>query len=612
MTEHSKRLMLVGVAASPGYAMGPVHLLKPKEISVVKTLIPVERIPREIAVFRKALNSAIRELSVLKDHVLKTVGSSEALIFDTHMMILQDNFIVDPIVEIVKKEKLNIRYAFHLKMHELIAKFEASDNENTREKAQDIKDIYNRVVVFLSQGVDSADTTSLTIPSLLIAHTLTPSYLMELQRAQTLGFASDTGGRTSHVSILARSMQIPAVSGLSNISILAEQGDIMIIDGTSGVVILNPDESDIRRYNEKKNDFIKLERDLLTTRDLDPITVDGRYIRLSANIELAVEADSIKEYGAGGIGLYRSEFLYTQKDLPSRREQTEAYRYVLKAIYPRTATIRTLDAGGDKLIPELSSTDEANPFMGWRSIRLCLDQKQIFKDQLRALLIASNAGKLRIMFPMISSLEELHSAKSILREVKEEMRTEGLEYALGIEVGIMIEVPSAVIMVKELAREVDFFSIGTNDLIQFTLAVDRSNEKIASMFQPHHPAVLRMLQQTIEAAHNEGIDISVCGEMASDPLSTLLLVGMGIDELSMSPWAIMECKKFIRSITFTEARGAVQEVLKMSSARDINKYLRDRFMPRIIELGISSFITKDHNYSGKTLVRIQDEIIGIN
>lgn len=609
-----KRLLLVGVAASPGYAIASVQLLVNREVSVSPENIPVERIPREVALFQKAIASTVRELTQLKNAATEKLGMSEARIFDAHLMILQDPTLVDSVLVHIRNDRHNARFAFHSRMKALMADFERNAAEVVRDRALDLSDIYNRMLNHLADSGPVATNEGVEVQEgvVLTGHTLNPSTLIQLKKEHVLAFATDTGGRTSHVSILARSLQIPAVAGLREISARVQQGDTMIVDGTGGLVIINPSESDIRKYREKLEVFKRQEQELFTTRDLEPVTLDGKYVKLHANIELPLEADEVTTFGATGIGLYRSEFLYFRKEAPGRREQTEAYRYIVRKLYPMPVTIRTLDAGGDKLIPEVSATDEANPFMGWRSIRVCLDRKEIFKDQLKALLMAGDLGNLRIMFPMISSVEELRRAKSIYQECRNELREEGYDPP-DLEVGIMVEVPAAVIMVEELAREVDFFSIGTNDLIQFTLAVDRSNERIASMFEPHHPAVLRMIRQVVKAAHREGITVSVCGEMVSDPLSTLLLVGLGVDELSMTPWSIMECKKIIRSISYEEARTTVNEVLRFTDTESINRYLKRKYLQKITDLGISSFITsQEFSVKDRALVKINEQIVNLS
>ena len=384
---------------------------------------------------------------------------------------------------------------------------------------------------------------------------------------------------------MARSLQIPAVSGLRNVAAQVKAGDTIIVDGAGGMVIVNPDEEDIRKFRERQEVFERQRRELFTMRRLEPMTRDGKYITLHANIELPSEAEKVMDYGATGIGLYRSEFLFFRKDLPTMEEQKEAYGQILSTMAPCPVTIRTLDAGGDKLVSGVSAVNESNPFMGWRSIRVCLDRQDIFCDQLKALLLANTQGNLRILLPMISGLGELRRAKECIKRCADELKAQGFDCG-EVKIGAMIEVPAAVMLVDLLAKEVDFFSIGTNDLIQFTLAVDRTND----MFQPQHPAVLNMISQVVMAAHREGIPVAVCGEMSADPMSILLLVGLGVDELSMTPWSVMATKKIIRSINFEDVRETVLTVLQMDDSDNVNEYMHKKYAQTISDLGISSFV----------------------
>ena len=584
------RTVLVGVAASPGYAMGPIQAIANRSITISEEKLPRERLAHEEQLFLKALNNTVREITNLKVATVERLGVNEARIFDAHLMILKDPTLVNSILDRVKKEGMNARWAVHSKIKELIAEFEKSKSELMRERAMDLRDLYNRLLAALDDSGPVIENLTTTPGTVIVAHELSPSTLISLKKEEVIGFATDSGGRTSHISILARSMQIPAVSGLRNVSVLIEPGDTILINGTGGMVIINPNDEDIRHYEEKLAVFIKQKQELFTMRQLEPMTRDGKYVTLHANIELPLEADNVLDFGASGIGLYRSEFLFFRKGTPTCEEQAEAYSYILRTLKPYPVVIRTLDAGGDKLVSDISATDEANPFMGWRSIRVCLDRKDLFKEQLKALLLASKEGNLRIMFPMISGLNELRAAKALFQECRNELTEQGLEFP-EIKIGAMIEVPAAVMMVDAIAKEVDFFSIGTNDLIQFTLAVDRTNELIANMFEPHHPAILNMIDRIVTAAHREGIIVSVCGEMSSDPLSTLVLVGLDVDELSMTPWSIMECKKIIRSINYEDVRATAKAVLKLDDAQSVNRYLRQKYLQTITDLGISSFIT---------------------
>lgn len=584
------RTVLVGVAASPGYAYGPVRKTESRKFTLDSSAMPASTLAAEEKRFRKAVDTTAKEIEELKKVAIERLGEEEARIFDSHLMMLKDSMLIDPIVESILKGAHNARWAVHSTLSGLITQLENSKNEVLSERASDLKELYNRLLSALDESVPKRAPKKSKEPSLLVAHELTPGMLMTVDKDDVLGFATDIGGRTSHISILARAMQLPAVSGLRNISNLIEEDDLLFIDGTGGMVILNPNEDDLSRYKEKLSVYNKQKQELFTMRQLEPMTLDGKYITLHANIELPMEADTVLDFGATGIGLYRSEFLFFRKGAPSCEEQTQAYAHILKKLDPHPVVIRTLDAGGDKLVSDISATDEANPFMGWRSIRVCLSRKDLFKEQLRALLLASREGHLRIMFPMISSLDELREAKRLYQECRTQLLNEGVELP-EVKVGCMIEVPAAVMMVDVLAKEADFFSIGTNDLIQFTLAVDRTNELIANLFEPHHPAVLNMIDRTVKAAHREGIPVCVCGEMSSDPLSTLVLVGLGVDELSMTPWSIMECKKIIRSVNYEDVKATARAVLKMDTAESVNRYLRQKYLQMIIDLGISSFIT---------------------
>ena len=589
-TEKQKiRTVLVGVAASPGYGYGPVHKIESRKFSLDSSALPESALKAEEERFVKAVEAASREIEELKKVTTERLGENESRIFDSHLMMLKDATLLEPIVSSIRKGAHNARWAVHSTLSALITQFENCKNEVMQERSSDLKELYNRLLSALDESAPKRVEKKSTEPSMIVSHELTPGMLMSIEKDNVLGFATDIGGRTSHISILARAMQLPAVSGLRNVSLIIEDGDKLLIDGTGGMVIVNPNEDDLNRFKEKLAVYNKQKQELFTMRQLEPMTLDGKYITLQANIELPVEADSVLDFGATGVGLYRSEFLFFRKGTPTCDEQAEAYAHILKKLNPYPVVIRTLDAGGDKLVSDISASDEANPFMGWRSIRVCLSRKELFKDQLRALLLASREGHLRIMFPMISSLDELREAKRLYQECRTQLLNEG--YTLPeVKVGCMIEVPAAVMMVDALAKEVDFFSIGTNDLIQFTLAVDRTNELIANLFEPHHPAVLNMIDRTVRAAHHEGIPVCVCGEMSSDPLSTLVLVGLGVDELSMTPWSIMECKKIIRSVNYEDVKATARAVLRMDTAASVNRYLRQKYLQMIIDLGISSFI----------------------
>ena len=583
---------MVGVPASPGFAMGKAFPIINREVSVVEETLPESRIAAEEQLFLKAVNKTVAEINKIKEISESRTGLRDSLIFATHLMILQDPGLVNGILDKIRKDHKNARWAVHVVLGSYIDKFEKIDSPAMRDKAADLRDLYNRLLGAMDDSGPVLEDVATDDGVVLVAHEFLPSFLMTIKPGQVSALAMDTGGRTSHVAILARSLQIPVVSGLRNVAALIKPEDTIIVDGSGGMVIVNPNEDDIRRFHERQEVYERQRRELFTMRRLEPMTRDGKYITLHANIELPTEAEKVMDFGATGIGLYRSEFLFFRKDAPSEQEQCEAYKQILETVAPCPVTIRTLDAGGDKLVPGITSANEANPFMGWRSIRVCLDREEIFCEQLRALLMANMRGNLRILLPMISGLSELRRAKMLINRCREELESRGHKVA-AVKVGVMIEVPAAVMLVDKLAKEADFFSIGTNDLIQFTLAVDRTNELITDMFQPHHPAVLSMIYQTVMAAHRQGIPVAVCGEMGSDPFSVLLLVGLGVDELSMTPWSVMATKKIIRSMNFEDVRETALTVLTMDDAESVNAYLKAKYAQTIKDLGISSLLGDD-------------------
>ena len=588
----AERTVLVGVPASPGFAMGKAFPIINREVSVVEETLPESRIAAEEQLFLKAVNKTVAEINKIKEISESRTGLRDSLIFATHLMILQDPGLVNGILDKIRKDHKNARWAVHVVLGSYIDKFEKIDSPAMRDKAADLRDLYNRLLGAMDDSGPVLEDVATDDGVVLVAHEFLPSFLMTIKPGQVSALAMDTGGRTSHVAILARSLQIPVVSGLRNVAALIKPEDTIIVDGSGGMVIVNPNEDDIRRFHERQEVYERQRRELFTMRRLEPMTRDGKYITLHANIELPTEAEKVMDFGATGIGLYRSEFLFFRKDAPSEQEQREAYKQILETVAPCPVTIRTLDAGGDKLVPGITSANEANPFMGWRSIRVCLDREEIFCEQLRALLMANMRGNLRILLPMISGLSELRRAKMLINRCREELESRGHKVA-AVKVGVMIEVPAAVMLVDKLAKEADFFSIGTNDLIQFTLAVDRTNELITDMFPPHHPAVLSMIYQTVMAAHRQGIPVAVCGEMGSDPFSVLLLVGLGVDELSMTPWSVMATKKIIRSMNFEDVRETALTVLTMDDAESVNAYLKAKYAQTIKDLGISSLLGDD-------------------
>jgi phosphoenolpyruvate-protein phosphotransferase (PTS system enzyme I) len=582
-----RRVVLQGVAASPGIAMGPAYLLRPEDRQVQKRKVAVDRVDQEVARLKRAIEKAQKEILSLRSRITPDVGEYEARIFDSHILILNDQELVGRVIEDIRRDAWSAEYAFHNRVEEIIEQFRTLSVGLIKDPMTDLHDVATRVIDTLMLSESTAPQVDTEDPVIILSRHLTPSMLVQFNRKNTLGLTTEVGGKTSHVAILARALGIPAAAGIHWGSTEVEVGATVIVDGSAGVVILNPSLKDIKEYEIRKAAWFALERELSVLANVNPVTLDGKYIEVMANIELPIEVEAVLEVGADAVGLYRSEFLYLTKDtLPTEEEQYQAYRFIGERMQGRAVTIRTLDAGGDKIVPALRVSGEANPFMGWRSIRVCLDNPVLFKTQLRAILRAAHGTQIRLMFPMISNLGELREAKRLLQVVHGELTQEGIVHAGKVEVGCMVEVPSAVVMAHELAREVDFFSIGTNDLTQFTLAVDRANERIASLFEPHSPAVLRQIKTVIDAGRQQGIHISICGEMAGDPLLALLFVGMGVDGLSMNPGTILEMKRVIRSTTFSEARIASDAVLRLSTADEITAYLETCFGSRFRELGI--------------------------
>ena len=587
--KESARTVLTGVPASPGFAMGRVFPVINRKISVVEETLPESRLADEEQLFLKAVHKTVKEVSQIKEISESRAGMKDSLIFATHLMILQDPGLVNGVLDKIRQDHKNARWAVHVVLGAYIDRFEAIDSAAMRDKAVDLRDVYNRLMAAMEDSGPVLEDVASEEGVVLVGHELLPSLLMTIKPGQVAGLAMDTGGRTSHVAILARSLQIPLVSGLRNMAALVKNGDTVIVDGSNGLVVINPNADDLKEFHARQEVFERQRRELFTMRQLEPMTRDGKYITLHANIELPSESEKVTDFGATGIGLYRSEFLFLRKDAPSQDEQRDAYRYILETMHPCPVTIRTLDAGGDKLVNGITAVNESNPFMGWRSIRVCLDREDIFCTQLKALLLANTKGNLRLLLPMISGMTELRRAKACIEKCRRELEAEGHSVSK-VKLGVMIEVPAAVMIVDKLAKEVDFFSIGTNDLIQFTLAVDRTNELITDMFQPHHPAVLSMIYQTVQAAHREGIPVAVCGEMSADPMSVLLLVGLGVDELSMTPWTVMSTKKIIRSINFEDVRDSALSVLQMDDAESVNSFMHGKYAQTIRDLGISSFV----------------------
>ena len=558
-----------GISASPGIAIGEAFLKDPEHLVVPRTRVPESAVESEIELFRQTLAETRNEIVNVRSLVTDRMGDDHARIFDAHLMILDDTTISDGTFRLIREKRYNAAAAFNAVVEDIIRSFQEIEDEYLKDRYVDIKDIKRRLMRNLL-GREKVGVEKPTGPAVVVAHDLSPSDTAQLDRDTTLAYATDLGGRTSHTAILARSQGLPAVLGLENLFGMVENGDTVIVDGNTGTVVINPREKTLQEYRQEMARYHELEEQLLTLAGYPATTLDDKEFMLAANIDMPAEAASVLEHGGQGVGLFRTEYFFISHEyLPSEEEQYQAYRSVVEALRNKPVVFRTLDIGGDKIASYLHSSPELNPFMGWRGIRFCLTRKDIFKTQLRALYRASAHGKVKIMFPMISQIEEVIKTKEICAEVREELRHARFKFDENVELGIMIETPSAVAVAEHLAREVAFFSIGTNDLIQYTMAVDRGNSKIAHLYQNLHPSIIRFLKQTVDAARKRDIHVSVCGEMCGDPFSILILIGLQIDEFSCSPNMIPEVKRIIRSVTFDECRALVRRVMRLRTTADI-------------------------------------------
>ncbi|GLI50564.1 MULTISPECIES: phosphoenolpyruvate--protein phosphotransferase [Tepidanaerobacter] len=566
--------MLKGIAASPGIEIGKAHVVKHEQVVINTSPIKKEDIGKEIKKLEDALTTTKLQLEKIKEKAQKELGSEKAKIFDAQLMVLEDPVFINEIKSKIESELITADNAVSQVVNSYIAEFGSAKDEYLKERAADIKDIGERLIKNIL-GI-SVDAFSLEQEAIIIAKDLTPSDTAQMDKEKVKAFATDMGGRTSHTAIMARSLEIPAVVGLKDATQKIKTGDTVIIDGNEGAVYVNPDEETAKKYEKLKQDYLNKVKELKQLKDLPAETSDNaKRVEISANIGTPKDVKGALENGAEGVGLYRTEFLYMDRQsLPTEEEQFDAYRQVVEKMAPRPIIIRTLDIGGDKKLPYLNMPDELNPFLGWRAIRICLDRPDILKTQLKAILRASAYGKARIMYPMISGVDEVRRANKILDEAKAELYAEGKDFDEDIEVGIMVEIPSAAVTADILAKEVDFFSIGTNDLIQYTLAVDRMNEHISYLYEPFHPAVLRLIKNVIDSSHKEGKWTGMCGEMAGDPLAAPILLGMGLDEFSMSASSIPKVKKIIRSLTYDEAKEIAGKALSMSEPADIRAMVK--------------------------------------
>lgn len=570
MSGDKQELRFHGAGVSPGIGRGSIHVVRDDLDDVARYPIEPSQIASEIARFETALVQTRVQILEMQQEIAEAIGAKDAAIFDAHLLVVEDRTLIDEVLRKLETDLCNVEWVFQEVATKYAETLGRIDDPYLRERALDIEDVTRRIIRNL-QGKASKPLRGLTEPHILVAHNLTPSDTATMSHQQVLGIATDLGSRTSHTAILARSLNIPAIVGLHDATDKLETGQQVLLDGYDGLLIVDPTPETLSHYDEIEASKGRVVQRLRELRETKSTTHDGRHIVLSANIELPSDVEAVLANGAEGIGLYRTEFLFVNRStLPSEQEQYETYRKVAEQVLPHPLIIRTFDLGGDKLAAgSVDIGDELNPFLGWRAIRFCLENIDIFKTQLRAILRTGVLGNVKIMFPMISGLEELRRAMSVLNECKEELRAAKIDIGKEMEAGAMIEIPSAAIASDMLAREVDFFSIGTNDLIQYAIAVDRVNERIAHLYEPTHPSVLRLLKFTADAAHANDIWVGVCGEMAGDVALAPLLLGLGVDELSVSATLVPQVKLAVQNLAMPECRQLVDEALKLSTASEI-------------------------------------------
>ena len=572
--------MISGILASPGIAFGKALLLKEDEIVIDRKKISADKVDQEVERFLSGRAKASAQLEVIKTKAGETFGEEKEAIFEGHIMLLEDEELEQEIIALIKDKHMTADAAANEVIDGQATALEELDDEYLKERAADVRDIGKRLLRNIL-GLAIIDLSAIQDEVILVAADLTPSETAQLNLKKVLGFITDAGGRTSHTSIRARSLELPAIVGTGNITAQVKNGDYLILDAVNNQVLINPSNEQIEALRSLQAQVAEEKAELAKLKDLPAITLDGHQVEVCANIGTVRDVEGAERNGAEGVGLYRTEFLFMDRDaLPTEEEQFAAYKAVAEACGSQAVIVRTMDIGGDKELPYMNFPKEENPFLGWRAVRIAMDRKEILRDQVRAILRASAFGKLRIMFPMIISVEEVRALKKEIEIYKQELRDEGKAFDESIEIGVMVETPAAATIARHLAKEVDFFSIGTNDLTQYTLAVDRGNDMISHLYQPMSPSVLNLIKQVIDASHAEGKWTGMCGELAGDERATLLLLGMGLDEFSMSAISIPRIKKIIRNTNFEDAKVLAEQALAQPTTDElmtlVNKFIEEK------------------------------------
>ena len=590
--ELRKTQFIKGIGVTPHIIVGKAHLVDRGTIDAPARVLPENQVPWEVERFRDAVEESKKQLRSAKEKLLHEDAVGPAYILDAHLLLMEDKNIIDSTVETIKQSWINSEWALKINLDRLRKIFNSIDDDYLKSRKTDLDYIEQRILRNLT-GRGTEVLSQIKEEAIIVAHDLSPADTAQMIKDKVTAFVTDMGGKTSHTAIMARSLEIPAVVGTETGTHHINTGDTLIVDGITGVVVVNPNPEIIQEYLDRNRSRQKVERELFLYRDLPAETLDGYRVNVLANIELVEEIPSVLDHGAEGIGLYRTEYLYlNRKDLPTEEEHFQAYKKVVESIAPRPAVIRTLDIGGDKFISHLELAEEMNPAMGLRAIRFSLKEPDLFKVQLRAMLRASAYGKVKVLLPMISGVSEIREVKKILNEVRLSLTAERISYDPKIEIGIMMEVPSAATIADILAKEVDFFSIGTNDLIQYTLAIDRVNEYVNHLYEPLHPAILRLVRQVVKAAHEAGIRVAMCGEMAGEPLYVPVLLGLELDDLSMNVLSIFRVKKILRAYTLRECKELVSACLQLSTSEEIEELVRSSLRQRFPEEFRQNFNSK--------------------